>query len=244
MGGVQAPFIRDPEDRDGERTTASRVSAQVISFVAAHSVVAVFVLMAVDAVFPAGSELVMLSAGALAVGAFGHGVTVFGASVATGAPAFVVLVAAGTLGYLAGALVGWAIGVRGGRPLLARHGRWLHLGPDRLVRAERWFERFGPSAVFVGRIVPVARSFVSIPAGVLRFPLGRYTALTFAGSLVWCAAFAGAGAAFGANYERVHQALGRVEVLAGALVVVAGVVLVVRSRRTKVSQPTSSGGRS
>jgi membrane protein DedA with SNARE-associated domain len=243
VSGVQAPFTRGPEDRGGERTTPSRVSAHVISFVAAHSVVAVFVLMAVDAVFPAASELVMLTAGALAVGAFGHGVAVFGASVATGAPAFAVLVAAGTLGYLAGALVGWAIGVRGGRALLARHGRWLHLGPDRLERAEHWFGRFGPSAVFVGRIVPVARSFVSVPAGVLGSPLGRYTALTFAGSLVWCAAFAGAGAAFGANYEQVHQTLGHAEVLAAGLVVVAVVVLVVR-RRTKVSQPTSSGGRS
>ncbi len=96
--------------------------------------------------FPAASELVMLYAGALAAGVFGtHGVTLFGSRIGSGAGAFVALALAGTLGYLVGALIGWAIGRYGGRPLLERHGGWFHLSPARLDRAEAWFARWGPT---------------------------------------------------------------------------------------------------
>src|ERR1700757_252675 len=104
------------------------VSSSFTSAVANHGIYAVFGLMAIDAVFPALSELVMLYAGAVAAGAFSaaHGVTLFGSRIGFGAGAFVVLALAGTLGYLAGALVGWGIGRYGGRPPLARHRRWVH----------------------------------------------------------------------------------------------------------------------
>src|SRR4029450_499795 len=128
--------------------------------------------MMIDAVFPAASELVMLYAGALASGALGGDhVSLFGAEVPFGAPAFLVMGLAGTLGYLVGALIGWWIGYRGGRPLLARRGRWLHLSPEKVDRAERWFDRWGNTGVLVGRLTPVVRSFVSIPAGVFGLPL-------------------------------------------------------------------------
>jgi membrane protein DedA with SNARE-associated domain len=116
------------------------------------------------------------------------------------------MVAAGTLGYTVGALIGWGVGVRGGRELVDRHGGKLHLGPARFARAERWFARFGPAAVFLGRLTPLVRSFVSIPAGVLRFPLGPYTLLTLAASAIWALAFAGAGWALGDQWEKVHSA--------------------------------------
>src|SRR3954470_21604719 len=107
------------------------MTAELTHWIAAHGVLAVFALMAVDAVLPAGGELVMLFAGALAAGSIpGH----HGASL-------LAVVAAGTLGYLAGSLGGWAIGHVGGRALIERHGRWLHLGPERFARAERWFAR-------------------------------------------------------------------------------------------------------
>ena len=105
----------------------------------------------------------------------------------------------GTIGYLLGSIVGWAIGLRGGRPLLERHGRWLHLYAAKLDRAERWFERWEDWAVFLGRLTPVVRSFVSIPAGRLRVPLRRYTVLTLIGSAIWCFALAGAGWALGSE---------------------------------------------
>src|SRR5439155_9033992 len=98
--------------------------------------------MALDAVFPAASELVMVYAGALASGAFaGQHVVLFGHTIQTDWVAFVVMALAGTIGYVLGSIGGWAIGLYGGRPLAERHGRFFHVGPERLDRAERWFDR-------------------------------------------------------------------------------------------------------
>jgi membrane protein DedA with SNARE-associated domain len=199
------------------------VSASFTSQVAHHGVYAVFGLMAIDAVFPALSELVMLYAGAVAAGAFSaaHGLTLFGSRIGFGAGAFVALALAGTLGYLAGALVGWAIGLYGGRPLLERHGRWFHLSPATLDRAEAWFARWGNLAVLLGRVTPVIRSFVSIPAGIFEMPLAPYTVLTLIGSAVWAFAFAGAGYGLGASYRGFDRSFHYAE-----YAIVAGVVLV------------------
>jgi membrane protein DedA with SNARE-associated domain len=198
------------------------------SHIAAQGAYAVFVLMAIDAVFPAASELVMLYAGAVAAGVFPgtHHVSVFGAKVGYGVGAFIVMALAGTLGYLAGALVGWWVGLRGGRPLLERRGRWLHVTPERLDRAERWFERWGNVGVLVGRITPLVRSFVSIPAGVFEMPLAPYALYTLAGSAVWAFAIAGAGYGLGASYERFNHDFKYVEyaVLAGVLALAAYLV--------------------
>jgi membrane protein DedA with SNARE-associated domain len=209
------------------------LTSQLTGWVGQHGVYAVFVLMAIDAVLPVGGELVMLYAGALAAGAIvGHHPMLFGTTLQTGAEAYVVLALAGTLGYLVGALAGWAIGRLGGRALLERHGRWLHLGPANLQRAEDWFERRGSLAVFLGRLTPLVRSFVSIPAGVLRSPLPSYTLLTLLGSAIWCFGFAGAGWALGSGYEKVHHAFRYVDVLLVVAILIAIVVatLLVRNR--------------
>ena len=97
-----------------------------------------------------------------------------------GPPAYLAVALAGTIGYTIGSIGGWAIGLYGGRPYLERHGRWLHLNEAKLDRAERWFERWEDWAVFLGRLTPVVRSFVSIPAGVFETPFVRYTLLTLA----------------------------------------------------------------
>jgi membrane protein DedA with SNARE-associated domain len=166
----------------------------------------VFALMLVDAVFPAASEVVMVYAGALAAGAFpDQQVTLFGWTIESTAWGYVVMALAGTLGYWIGSVLGWGIGLYGGRPLLERHGRWLHLGPEKLARAERWFARYEGSAVFVGRLVPVVRSFISIPAGVFEVPFVRYAVLTLLGTLPWCFGLAAAGVALGSGWERFHD---------------------------------------
>jgi membrane protein DedA with SNARE-associated domain len=183
------------------------ITGTLTDAVGSHGVYAVFGLMALDAILPVGGELVMLYAGVLAAGALTHHASLFGLGVGDGLPAFLVLVAAGTLGSLTGALIGWGIGRVGGRALLERHGRWLHLGPERLDKAERWFDRFGSLAVFLGRLTPLVRSFISIPAGVLRSPLRSYTPLTLAGSLIWCLVFAGVGWAVSSSWESVHGAM-------------------------------------
>lgn len=198
------------------------ISGSFTSQVANHGVYAVFGLMAIDAVFPALSELVMLYAGAVAAGVFpaAHGVSVFGARIGFGVGAYVLLALAGTLGYLAGALVGWAIGLYGGRPLLEEHGRWFHLSPANLDRAEAWFARWGSLGVLIGRLTPVVRSFVSIPAGIFEMRLAPYTLLTLVGSAIWAFAFAGAGYGLGNSYRGFDHGFHYVE-----YVVVAGVVL-------------------
>ena len=201
------------------------------SILAHHGVVAVFVLMAIDAVFPAASELVMLYGGALASGALTHQLDVLGSS-ETGAKAYVAIALAGTIGYLLGSLAGWAIGFYGGRPFLVRHGRWLHLDQTRLDRAERWFRRWEEWAVLIGRVTPVARSFVSIPAGVFEARLIRYTVLTAIGSAAWCFAWAAAGWGLGASWEGVHKGFAYVDYAVVAGIVVLAAYLVLRRRRS------------
>jgi membrane protein DedA with SNARE-associated domain len=208
------------------------ISGSVTSFIGDYGVYAVFVLMFIDALFPAASELVMVYAGALAAGAFaGQDVVVFGHDVASGWPSFVAVVLAGTIGYTLGSMVGWAIGDYGGRPFVDRNGRWLHLSHDRMDRAEAWFGRWGDWAVLLGRMTPIVRSFISIPAGVLRHPFVRYTVLTFVGSTVWCVVFAGIGWGAGASWETVDNSFRYVE-LAIAGVLVAGIAYLVFRRRT------------
>jgi len=197
------------------------MTSQLTHWIVVHGLLAVFVLMALDAVVPAGGELVMLFAGALAAGAIsGHP--------ASSLPAAIV---AGTLGYLAGSLAGWAIGRAGGRPLIDRHGRWLHLGPRRFRRAERWFARYGSAFVLFGRLTPLVRSFVSIPAGALEFSFIPYVVLTGAASLIWCAAFGIAGHALGSNWDSVHHAFRYADYAAVALLAAGAAALLARSRR-------------
>jgi membrane protein DedA with SNARE-associated domain len=218
------------------------VTSTLTSLIGDHGVYAVFLLMAIDAVLPAASELVMVYAGALAAGVFaGQDVSLFGSHVSPGFWAFVVMALSGGIGYLVGGIAGWAIGRYGGRPLLERHGRWFHLSPERLDRAERWFDRWDDWAVLLGRVTPLARSFISIPAGVFRMPLLRYTLLTALGSLIWAFAFAGAGWAAGRSYEHFDHAFHYVEyaILAAILALAAYLLLRRRSRLARrASDPT------
>ena len=121
------------------------LSSSLTTVIGDHGLYAVFALMLIDAVFPAASELVMVYARRVAVGRVRR---------AARRPlrrtdrlrtfwAYVAIALAGTIGYTVGSLVGWGIGLYGGRPLLERHGRWLHLTPEKLDRAERWFEPLG-----------------------------------------------------------------------------------------------------
>ncbi len=197
------------------------------SFLAHYGVFAIFVLMAIDAVFPAASELVMLYGGALASGALTHRVDVLG-SHTSGVGAYIAVVAAGVLGYQLGSIAGWWVGVRGGRALLERRGGWLHLSRERLQRAERWFDRWGSWAVLVGRITPVARSFVSIPAGAFGSPWLRYNALTLVGNAVWCFALAGVGWGLGASWDTFHRDFRFVDYAVAAAVVALVALIVVR----------------
>ncbi len=191
--------------------------------------------MAIDAVFPAASELVMVYGGALAGGAFaGSHVVLFGNRIDTAGVGIRRRRARRARSATCSAR--WSagrIGAYGGRPLLERRGRWLHLSPEKLDRAEAWFDRRGDWAVFLGRITPVVRSFISIPAGVFRSPLPRYTVLTLVGSAIWCFAFAGAGWGVGTGYRRVHDEFRWVDYAVIAVVCLAAAWLLLRRRSTE-----------
>ena len=137
---------------------------------------------------------------------------------------------------LVGSIGGWAIGLRGGRPFVERRGRWLHLDEKKLDRADRWFERWGDAFVLFGRVTPVIRSFVAIPAGIARMPLGRYTSLTIPGSAAWCFALAGVGWALGANWERFHHAFHYADYAVLALVLAGFAWLGLRWRSSRLAR--------
>ena len=213
----------------------------VTSAIGDYGLYAVFLLMLVDAVFPAASEVVMVYAGAVASGAFaGQAITLVGYQFSSGLPAYLAVAIAGTIGYLIGSIGGWALGDYLGRPWLEHHGRWLHLNAEKLDRAERWFDRWEEWAVFLGRITPVMRSFISVPAGVFRARFRPYVWLTLLGSALWCFAFAGAGWAAGASWEQFHEAFRFVDYVVAVLVVgaVAAVAWrLLKRRRQPADEP-------
>lgn len=141
-----------------------------------------------------------------------------GVAVGEGRLGFAAVVAAATLGSVLGALILYWLSAVGGRPLLDRHGRRLGITPADVARAERWFARWGPWLVLGARVVPFARSVVSIPAGLVRMPVWQFTILSAAGSLVWNVAVVGAGWALGDSWERAAEAVGLAGVVAATLV--------------------------
>jgi membrane protein DedA with SNARE-associated domain len=212
------------------------VTGSFTTFIGNHGVYAVFALMLLSAVVPAASEVVMLYAGAVAAGAFaGAHVDVFGHRFATGGWAYVAMAVAGVLGCWLGALLGWAIGAFGGRPFLERHGRWLHVTSQKLDRAHRWFERYGALTVVVGLSVPVARSFVAIPAGIARLELRRFAPLALLGCIPFCFGLAGAGYAVGHSWGRVHDAFRWVDYAVVAGAVLLALYLLFRRRTSRLS---------
>lgn len=146
---------------------------------------------------------------------------------------FILVVIAATLGSLVGALILYAIGRYGGRPLTLRWGKMLRVTERDLDRAEVWFDRWGDWVVLFARVIPIARSLVSIPAGMMRMGLGRFIFLTTIGSLVWNLILVYAGKQLGANWEDVTDAVERFGLplrIAVVLIVLAGVWWLLRRR--------------
>jgi membrane protein DedA with SNARE-associated domain len=209
------------------------LTSSVTSFIGNHGLYAIFALMLLAAVLPTASELVMLYAGALASGAFATAhVTAFGSTMHKPLWAYLAVVATGAAANGLGAVVGWAIGARGGRPFLDRHGRWLHVGPEKLSRAEQRFGERGPLAVAIGFALPVVRSFVAIPAGIVGVELRRFVPAAVAGIAAFCFALAGIGWAVGSSYERVHREFRYVDVAAVVLAVVVLLAYLMLRRRS------------
>ena len=141
------------------------------------------------------------------------------------------IVLAGLLGTMVGSWVAYGVG-RGGRlELLERHGGKLHMGPAQIERADRWFERYGEPTVLFGRLVPVVRAFVSLPAGVARMPLGRFSVLSLIGSIPWVVALAFAGHALGGDWTSARKYFEYVDYAILALIVVGIAYAIIHHRR-------------
>jgi membrane protein DedA with SNARE-associated domain len=165
-------------------------------------------------IIPIPSELVLPFAGFLV----GQGTAI---EPLTGQPWNVILVTLfGTLGATVGALIAYAIGWYGGRPIIERWGRYLGITPDDLDRADDFFARHGDAAAFFGRMVPIIRSLVSFAAGIAHMRLGRFIVFTFLGSLPWTLLLVVAGMVMGANWEEIGGLLKRFEYLVLAILVV------------------------
>lgn len=128
-------------------------------------------------------------------------------------------VTAGVLGNTLGSLLAYAVGRVGGRPLLERYGRYVLVSSHDLDLADRWFARWGDATVFFTRMLPVVRTFISLPAGIARMPLWRFLLFSILGAVPWTIALVFAGQALGDNWLAVREALTGLDYLVAAVVV-------------------------
>ncbi|HEY6959982.1 MAG TPA: DedA family protein [Candidatus Limnocylindria bacterium] len=140
-------------------------------------------------------------------------------------------VIAGVIGNTAGSLVGYAIGAYGGRPLVHRYGRYVLISTHDLDVAERWFARWGEATVFFSRMLPLVRTFISIPAGVARMPLWRFILFSLLGAIPWVMLLVGGGVVLGDHWLDLKQQLRRLDYLVAAAVVALVVLFVWRHVR-------------
>jgi len=196
---------------------------------------AVFVLMVAEsACIPIPSEATMLFAGFAVANPGGssahHHLTLLG------------IVLVGVLGNLVGSWIAYGVGRAGRLELVERHGRWLHLKPSHIAWADRWFARYGAPAIFFSRMLPIIRTFISLPAGVAKMPFCRFTLLTLAGCVPWVLGLGLAGEAVGGKWTSVRKDFEYVDYVVVALVVVGVVYTVVRRRRARSEPATDAAG--
>lgn len=196
-------------------------------FIASYGYVAIFLLMLLEsACIPVPSELIMTFGGALAAGAVpGTGLNLAG------------VIIAGVAGNVAGSYVAWAVGRYGGQAALRRWGRRLRVREDELERANRWFDRYGPQAVLIGRLLPVVRTFISLPAGIAGMDPVRFGIYTTLGCIPWTAALAYAGYLVGAHWHSIVDGFRGPTYVIAALVVVALAIAIWRYLRGRRAEP-------
>ena len=198
----------------------------ISSFIEHYGYLAVFVLMVLEsACIPIPSEVTMLFGGAAAN-------AVFARSIGLADPLnFVVVGLLGIAGNLVGSWIAYGVGRAGGRPLIERWGRFVFLREHELVRAEAWFAEHGEAAVFVSRLLPVIRTFISLPAGVAEMPFWRFSIYTALGCLPWTFALAGAGYALGSRWTVVERYLRPISIVVGVVLLAAIAYWLVRRSR-------------
>jgi membrane protein DedA with SNARE-associated domain len=181
----------------------------------------VFVLMLLEsACIPVPSEATMLFAGF---------------NVDKGEYSLFAAVAVGVIANVIGSWIAYAVGYFGRVEWLEKHGRKIHVKPEHLAWADRWFERYGSATVFFTRMLPIIRTFISLPAGVARMPFWRFTALTVAGCIPWVFLLAFIGKQAGSKWEDWKNNLHYVDYAVVALIVIGAVWLFLRARRRRTA---------
>lgn len=142
---------------------------------------------------------------------------------------------AGALGCVLGSLLAYWIGATGGRPLIERYGNYVLISHRDLDLAERWFSRYGDITIFIGRLLPVVRTFIAFPAGVARMPLGRFVGYTFLGSLIWCWLLGWIGVKLGENWDTLRVYFHRFDTVIGVLIIAGAGLYVWRHLRHRRS---------
>ena len=200
----------------------------VVGLMRAFGYLGLFLVLIIENLFPPiPSEAVLPLAGFL---------------VGRGEMNFVIAVIVSTAGATVGALILYALGRYGGRPLILRYGKILRVDDVSLDRAQSWFTRYGDWVVLVARVIPLARSIVSIPAGTMQMPIWRFLLLTLIGTGFWNILLIGAGQLLGENWERVSEVAATysdVAVGLGGFAVVAYGVFYLFRRRIKSRRATA-----
>jgi len=164
------------------------VSAFIVATISTLGYGGVVLLMAIEsACIPLPSEVIMPFSGYL---------------VYTGQFNLWIVTMAGAFGCVLGSLLAYWVGMRGGRPLIEKYGRYILISRHDLDLADRWFAHYGEAIVFISRLLPAIRTFIAFPAGVARMNLKKFVIYTFAGSLPWCFGLAYAGQKLGEQWDK------------------------------------------
>lgn len=148
--------------------------------------------------------------------------------VADGRMLFWLVVAMGTLGNLAGSLLAYWIGYKGGRPLIEKYGKYILISNHDLDLADGWFKKYGDLTVFFGRLLPVIRTYISFPAGISKMNVKRFALYTTLGALPWTALFAWLGVKMGDNWELIREKLHNFDLLVGIIIIVLIILFICR----------------
>jgi len=153
------------------------------------------------------------------------------------------IVIAGVAGNLVGSWIAYAVGYYGGRPFVDRWGKYVLLRPHHLDTAQHWFDHYGAPVVFFGRIIPIVRTFISLPAGFGKMKFWKFTLYTALGCIPWVLMLGYVGEKLGANWEKIRPYLHYVDYLVVLAFVVLVVYAVVRWRRRGAGRPPEAESR-